>query len=465
MNKPITTTALIFSYMVTSILYFNSFSFTYTPVEYPESAMYLDNPYMGFYHIYGYTLEDKIVYDSPEAVPNVPKPEDRPQERLVLLQINLRLFQDQPLTDTALSQLDTILSAWCDMEYSLLLRFLYDWDGKGLTSEPQDISIILQHMEQVAPIYNRYASHILSLQGLFTGNYGEMNNTNYGSSEDMRTLASKLAETAAPSIYLAVRTPNHWRSITETENWEDLASMSDSLYMGRLGLYNDGMFGTESDTGTYTDRSREEEIAFQNELCQIVPNGGEVIINNPYNDLENAITDMKQMHVSYLNSAYDGAVLNKWKTTPYTGSDPYNGMVGYDYIRDHLGYRFVLRSTEILPDYTLMQSVLHIAIENTGFSNSYRGFTFCLTLLNTETEETIHIFPEEDSTCLNSGETTVLEIPLEIELYPEGSYELYWQTTDANTNETIRYGNTLTLTDYGYLLGTLSIGEDTAVDD
>lgn len=457
MNKAIVTTALVISYMVTSILYFNNFPYTYTPVEYTESAGYLDNPYMGFYHIYGYTLKDEVTYASPEDIPNIPKPEERPEERLVQVQINLRAFRNRPLTDTALSQLDTILSAWCNTEYSLLLRFLYDWDGRGLASEPKDISIILQHMEQVAPIYNQYAPHILSLQGLFTGNYGEMNNTNYGSSESMRQLADKLAETADPSIYLAVRTPNQWRSITGADSYEELASMPDSPYLNRLGLYNDGMFGNESDTGTYTDRSREEEIAFQNELCRTVPNGGEVIIENPYNNLDNAIADMRQMHVSYLNSAYDPAVLKKWKTTPYNGAGPYEGAVGYDYIRDHMGYRYVLRSTEILPDYALMQSVLRISIENTGFAESYRRFFFRLTLLNEETNDAIYIFPKEDSTCLTSGETTVLEIPLEIDTYPVGDYKLYWQTLDETFDEAIYYGNSLKPTEYGYLLGTLSV--------
>lgn len=459
MKASLTATALIFSYMVTSILYFNTFPYTYTPVEYPESARYLDNPYMGFYHIYGYTLKDEIVYASPENVPNVPRPENRPEERLVQVQINLRAFRDRPLTDTALSQLDTILSAWCSTEYSLLLRFLYDWDGRGLDSEPEDISIILQHMEQVASVYNRYASHIFSLQGLFTGNYGEMNNTSYGSSESIQILANKLVETADSSIYLAVRTPNQWRIITGADTYEGLTSMPNSPYLNRLGLYNDGMFGTEADTGTYTDRSRKEEIAFQNELCRTVPNGGEAIIENPLNDLDNAIADMRQMHVSYLNSVYDPTVLDKWKTTPYTQPGPYENVVGYDYIRDHLGYRFVLRSTEIQPDYALMQCVLRIAIENVGFAESYRGFSFRLTLLNTETGETITILPEEDSTCLASGETTVMEIPLELETYPPGTYELYWQTLDETFNEPILYGNTQIPTDHGYLLGTMSLGE------
>ena len=48
-------------------------------------------------------------------------------------------------------------------------------------------------------------------------------------------------------------------------------------------------------------RDREEELAFQDVLCSSVPSGGEVIVDNPYNDLENAIADLKTMHVSYLN--------------------------------------------------------------------------------------------------------------------------------------------------------------------
>lgn len=458
MKTSIVTIALIFSFLATNIRYFNTFALTYTPMEYPEGTAHLDNPHIGYYHLYGYILKDEAVYASPADVPNIPETEDEEnEERLVLIQINLCRFKETELTETALSQLDTILSAWCGTDYSLLLRFIYDWDGAALNAEPQDISLILRHMEQTATVYNRYADHILTLQGLFTGNHGEMNNTNYGSAADMRQLASKLAETADPSIYLAVRTPEQWRSITEADSYSELAAMPESPYMNRLGLYNDGMLGSETDTGTYMTRSRSEEIAFQNILCWTVPNGGEVIINNPYNDLDNAVTDMRQMHVSYINSTYDSSVLDKWKQTIYSGDDIFNGVSGYDYIRDHLGYRFVLRSTEVVRDYIKGQVFLRIGIENVGFSRSYRDFSFRLTLSDTETGETIPVIAEEDSSCLADGEITYLDIPLAAGDYPHGTYELYWQTTDEISGETILYGNDLNLTEHGYLLGTLSI--------
>ena len=44
-----------------------------------------------------------------------------------------------------------------------------------------------------------------------------------------------------------------------------------------------------------------------------VYNGGEVIMPNPYNDGDTAIETLTKMHVSYLNSQYDGTVLQKWK--------------------------------------------------------------------------------------------------------------------------------------------------------
>lgn len=458
MNNAIATTALIITYLATGILHFFGFDFTYTPVEYKESTECLANPYMGFYHIYGYTLADNVVYADAEDVPNLPDPEDTAGERLALIQINLLNYRDRPLTDDALAQLDSILAAWSGTDYSLLLRFIYDWNGTAQNTEPQEIAVILQHMEQTASVYNQYADHIFSLQGLFTGNYGEMNNTKYGSTENMQALAAKLAETADPSVYLAVRTPGQWRRITAAGSYEELAARPDSPYLHRLGLYNDGMLGSDTDTGTYMDGfSREEELAFQDRLCLTVPNGGEVIFDNPYNDLENAVRDMRRMHVSYLNSAYDASVLDKWKSTVYTGSGPFNGISGYDYIRCHMGYRFVLRSSEILRDYDLMQSSLKVTVENVGFSGSYRSFSFRLTVLNTETGETFLFSPETDSSCLSGGETAVFELPLMMETLSPGTYGLYWQTTDDITGEAILYGNDMPLTEHGYLLGTLSV--------
>ncbi len=431
---------------------------TYAEAEFQETTAYLDNPYRGFYHIYGYVLDDETSYASIEDVPHIPSPEnDSRGERLVQLQINLRNYADAPISAPALEQLDRILDAWSRTGYSVILRILYDWNGNAMEAEPDRIEQIACHMEQTAAVYNRYADTIYIIHGLSTGNTGEMHHTNYGSPEDMQFLCTKLADAAAPSIYLSVRTPGQWRSITGADSHQKLSASPENPFSGRLGLFNDGMLGSVSDTGTYTDRTRKEELAFQNELCRTVPNGGEAIIDNPYSDLENAVGDLRTMHVSYLNSVHDPAVIDKWKNSVYRGGDVYDGVSGYDYIRDHLGYRYVIRSSRLAKSSAGRGLALALSIENVGFSASYRRFSFLLTMVSRETGEYFTLIPECDSSLLPGSETAVLEIPIDGSSYPSGVYELYWQTVDESSGEVIRYGNDMELTGYGYRLGSLTV--------
>lgn len=413
----------------------------------------LNNPYCGYYHIYGFALSDRAVYQSPEDVPvyiNAP-------ERLVQLQILLSNFRDKPLTETALSQLDLILSAYAAKGGQILLRFLYDWDGNSKQTEPQDIQILLTHMEQTASVYNRYKDNILTLQGFCTGNYGEMGSTSYGSAEDLRILAEKQLSVTDPLIYLSVRTPNHWRTVTGADSYAELAEQDTSPFLGRLGLFNDGMLGSDSDVGTYTSKSREEELQFQDFLCQTVPNGGEVVIDNPYNDLENAVDALSRMHVSYLNSVYDPAVIQKWQNSLWNSQDCFQGMSGFDYIGRHLGYRYVIRESGLLSgghdDF-----LLSIAIENVGFAPSYRPFNFTLTMLSEDNDDAFYTLPLSiQSGDLLSGEVNRFLQPLDIDSFPVGNYRLYLKIQDETTGEVIRCANDLPLTECGYELGALSI--------
>lgn len=430
---------------------------TYAADNFPESNTYLHNPYEGFYQIYGYVLTDESPYDSVGEVPHIPSAEKQKENRLVQIQINLRNFSDRPLSENALQQLDMILRAWSRTDYSVILRILYDWDGRATEAEPDNIEQLMQHMEQTAGVYNRYADTILLIQGLSTGNTGEMHHTNYDSKESMSLLGQKLAEVSSPAIYLSVRTPSQWRSITGAGSYSELSAMPQNPFLDRLGLYNDGMFGSVSDTGTYTERSREEELAFQDELCRTVPNGGEAIIDNVYNDLDNAIHDMRTMHISYLNSGHDPAVITKWEESVYHGPDVFDGLSGFEYIRNHLGYRYVLRQSRLVPPSARNSATLLLTIENAGFSASYRRFSFALCLINSETGERFTLTPEYDSRDLPGNETTTLEIPLNGSDYPPAAYALYWQTTDDTSGEVIRYGNDLPLTEYGYRLGSLTI--------
>lgn len=432
---------------------------SYTPVSYEESTEILTNPYCGFYTIYGYTLSD----NSSNHIDLSYVPTDTGNSRrLVMIQINLKNFRNSSLSATALSQLNDILSAWTQTDKHLILRFLYDWDGNAQATEPEDIEIIFKHMEQTASIYNQYSSRIYMIHGLYTGNYGEMHHSYHQSADEIRQLAYRLSDLADPSIYLAVRTPTHWRTITGyTEPTDVIKSTGQKSLPERLSLFNDGMLASASDAGTYGDGERESELLFQNRLCQNVPNGGEVIIDNAYNDLSSAIKDLRTMHVSYLNRDYDPKVLNKWKNSTYDGQDIFRGCSGYDYIAAHLGYRYVLRSSEIsfspLRD---KNAKLSLSIENTGFSNSYYPFSLTVKLIHRETKKTITLTTSKTSSYLRCGTTNTLTYSLNVRDYEPGDYDVYFLTADPASGEAIRYANdNMALTENGYLIGGLSLGK------
>ena len=295
------------------------------------------------------------------------------------MEINLGNYADCDISEDGLSRLDQLFSSWSDTQKQLILRFVYDWDGNNLQTEPALRSQIERHMEQLAPVINRYANSIYLLQGIFVGNWGEMNHSDYLSGNDLTALTEKLASLTDPSIFLSVRTPAQLRTILKTASPLPESDAYSGSLASRLGLYNDGMLGSPTDTGTYGDSAsdtsdyskawpRADELTFQDKLCQYVPNGGEVITPNSCNDLDAAIQTLQTMHVSYLNKDYDPDVINKkWKTSLYSGSDLlYHGMIGYDYISCHLGYRYVLTASAFSP------GQVSITVENKGFSSCYR---------------------------------------------------------------------------------------------
>ena len=243
----------------------------YMPEPCTESADELSNPYIGFYHMYGYVLGS----DSLSNLPAASDSDAKNRQGIVMLEVNLQNFSNEDLSDSALSQLDTILSAWQRHGSQVILRFLYDWDGKAMETEPQSLEQILRHMDQTAEVVNRYTDCVFLMQGIFVGNCGEMNNSHYMSDEDCTTLMHHLAEVTDPSVFLSVRTPVQRRKILDSSERPTKETAFDGSLSSRLGLINDGMLGAANASGTYGDtaasaatyrsaRVREHELSFQN---------------------------------------------------------------------------------------------------------------------------------------------------------------------------------------------------------
>lgn len=466
-RKALIFTAVILSalFIAAAIFFYTIFRFfAYTPAAYTESAAPLPNPYIGWYRMFGYVLSDTEPFD----LATIESQEYGPE--LIMLEINLQNYQETPVSDTALHQLDHILTSWQSRGKQLIVRFLYDWDGNALEKEPKDISLILQHMSQTAKIVNQHTDCVYILQGIFVGAWAEMHSSNYMGEEDMLTLANHWNAVTDPSIFLAVRTPEQWRVITRSHDPLSASQNFDDSLPARLGLFNDGMLGSDTDLGTYgtlesLDPSqaygkltRQKEIEFQNVLCSYVPNGGETVIDNPYNDFSSAIADFAATHISYLNHGYDQNVHHKWSESLYTGTAPFDGMNGYDYITRHLGYRYVLRSSDFSLAYPWRDTAwLSVTLENVGFSNSYRSFDVSLLLRHMENGKEYSLPIQTDTRFWDSGAKTSIAIPLKIRTYDPGAYELFLKISDPVSGYDIRLANESPQTADGLSLGILEI--------
>lgn len=440
---------------------------SYQAASYQETSAPLDNPFRGFHHLYGFILSEA---DPEETAKLTQKYISSGSQPLMLLQINLLRYANTDLSDNALTQLERILTEIHDSKRQVILRFLYDWDGKGPDAEPDSIEQILRHMDQIGPVVNRYADAVFLLQSTFTGSWGEMNATNYGTHADVRLLMTHLAQVTDPSIYLAVRTPSQLRGVTQTRTPVSADTAFDGSIESRLGLYNDGMLGSNSDLGTYDDTpnadtaapedkgTREEELAFQDALCQFVPNGGEAVINNPYNDLENALVDLAKMHVTYLSCEHDSAVLNKWRDSVYHGDDCFDGVTGYEYISAHLGYRYMVADSAFTYDALDKNSgVLTLTIQNKGFAPAYRLFDSFLFLENSDTGLQLTFPVTLDNRTIGGSSQAEFSFPLAIDGLSEGDYQISFLMTDPYTGQFIQFANENTDSAGKIILGTLTV--------
>ena len=346
--------------------------------------------------IYGFLISDEPADMSEQLDRQMQKDTDH---ALAMAQINLREYRDKEISKEGLQNIERLFQAMSVTKEHWIVRFLYDWNGENEKYEPESIDFVIKHMQQVGGILTEYSDSVFTLQGLFVGNWGELNGTKYADKQSLQQLAKQLVKSTDSKMYLAVRTPVQWRKILESADADLQEDRKNPLY-DRLGLFNDGMLGSGNDCGTYGEKSaaeagtdqawnRMEELAFQEKLCSRVPNGGEVIIDNEYNDLECAIADLKTMHVTYLNQDYDAAVLEKWASSAVQTSDCFDGMEGLSYIERHLGYRLVLSDVFMQHDFWEDTAEIKVSLKNVGFAPVYKECEPVF-LVKDETGQTIY---------------------------------------------------------------------------
>jgi hypothetical protein len=411
--------------------------------ETDEKVSQKPNPFRGWFSIFPFRL---------------PEPADfkelsyclQPAETLVLVKLCIENFADRPLDAAACEQIDMIFDFFVQHDITMIVRFSYDDSGSGLTKEPASIETIKQHMRQTGPILAKYHEHILTTQGLFIGSWGEMHTSRYLGSKELTELAVCFYKACEGKLSLSVRKPSQLRMIMSElrrfyKKYEVVPVLAEAIIKS-IGLYNDALLASETDYGTYADLAIFEndftkswtlakELEFQRELCKGALNGGETVNDNPLNDGQSAISRFREIKITYLNSQYDKAVLDKWKNE-YISYDYENQSI-YDYIGSHLGYCVCVKKAFLDRK---NKNALHVILKNEGFAPLYRKTRLKLTLTGSSSSVCIYSAPQRQL-----PENCETDISCMLENLSPDTYKLCACLEDILTKKEICFYNTDTI--------------------
>lgn len=360
------------------------------PEELQESTEEMENPARGWLEIYTFQAENGI--DPQELRWSL-----RKGETLALVLINLRAYRERALDDTALENIRSILSFFMKYKKDVILRPTYDIEGKGREREPDDFDTVLTHIRQIGEILQQVEHSVCIFQGLLVGSWGEMHDSRYLSEPHLRKLYDTLKPYLGSEICLAVRTPAIWRVLTDEDAFQ-------CGVFPQMAVFDDGILGSMTHLGTFGTMTRDaagwkqawtrkEELGFLEQITKDTPCGGEAVENVDGESLDgkDVIKELKAMHLTYLNSAYDRRVLDNWKKMIWRENGIWNRCTVYDYIGSHLGYRLIVRKVAMKKCLS-GKFQLEIEIENTGFAAPFQEMELLLVL---QAENKIWEYPVE----------------------------------------------------------------------
>lgn len=401
-----------------------------------ESTDYDGNPSKGWYGLYPFVISEEPDFDN-----LVWSLADGDVIALVRIDIGRRqpgVGTGSPFTDAELDRADRILTWFEKHSREVILRITYDTEGKGMEHEPSLIKNVAGHMRQLGPVIAAHADNIIVHQGIFVGSWGEMHDSKFLSENAVCELYETLVSACGNKVRIAVRTPMQHRFIMKyLTRYMGTGNADTDTGILRPALYNDAILSSEDDMCTYAG-GRTVWADYQDEVCTYAVCGGEAIHDNPLNDYDNAVKELANMHITYLNRQYDMAVLDKWRSNN-----------GYDYIGTHLGYRFVVTDTAVGRDaeeetgsktQTGVGSIyINVRIANRGFACVY------------DRVRLLAEFRGKDGGCISRAEvmsdmsikpgdecTAVIRLPQECSYMPEvHEREMHQMDNDSFNSEAL----------------------------
>lgn len=333
-------------------------------------------------------------------------------------------FKDKALDQAKLDFIQSDLNKIRNAGLKGIVRFAYTDDGSG-TDAP--LAIVLQHIDQLKPIFESNKDVIAFVQAGFIGPWGEWHDSSNGlaTTANEKTVLLKLLSVVPAEIMIQVRTPLQKQGVFGTTAAITQSQGLSEVDIARVGHHNDCFLASEDDYGTYSSNIAVEKKYITDEALY-VPVGGETCppVGGYSTDCNQSRTQMKLLRWTYLNLDYYQPTLSGWRTSGC-----------FDEFVRNLGYRLALVNAVIPATAILNGSLkLDINVTNTGYAPLYNKKNTALVLKNKitgtyyEVPLTYDIRSVKPATTVapnaNIGESVSLSA------IPAGDYALYLRVAD-----------------------------------
>ena len=286
---------------------------------------------------------------------------------------------DYEITDDALQKLETYLYYANNKRCSIIIRFAYD-EYKGKENMEPSIPMMVKHIEKLSSVINQYKDLLVAIECGLIGPWGEMHTSVLSIQSTYNVLLEAWLNNVETLPILSRKPVFVYEYLGY--NYSNLDTFELDETNNRLGVFNDGYYGTIVDSGTYESLdARIKETNFLGKL--ITPFGGEVI-GEPTNlfTIDEVLAEMDLVGLSYLNLEWDDNLVNSWRDKEY------NGQSFYDYMVNHLGFKLYVES--IATEYKAGVLKIDVNLANMGFNNIYEELTVDLYIKTSN--ELIHTY-------------------------------------------------------------------------
>ena len=345
---------------------------------------------------------------------NLTDPWSYPQIRsdgqtIVYGRVDASSFRNQPLSQGFLNQIQSGFDAARTNGLKVKFRLAYN---NGFDPDAPK-SVMLGHIQQLAPLWNANKDVIFHLDAGFIGAWGEWHSSTNGldTPANRAEILGAILDAVPVDRTVGIRTPHFKREIFGGSQVSDSAVITeanafDGSDLSRVGHLNDCFLSSPTDVGTYINPGGvwpvSRELDYIGGESQFVPMGGETCALHARSESPAALAEMETLHIDYLNLDYHPDVINRWQSQ---GS--------FDEIQRRLGYRFEL-DTATVPTTVQPGGLMPVefTIDNVGFGELFNPRDVEVTLRNNTTGEIITAPLSVDPRFWAGGETNTVAAQL-----------------------------------------------------